>query len=111
MKKWRAFPLPVLILVLIGISLLLLFTHEPRYQKRTLTSWLQQCWDTPLMETQRLAEAQNAVRSIGAKKALPKLLQLVQSEDDPISMSIMRIGNELRISDDIGDRFIRWHSA
>ena len=63
------------------------------------------------METQRVAEAQNAIRSIGAKKALPKMLKLVQSEDDPISMSIMRIGDELRISDDIGDRFIRWHSA
>ncbi len=111
MKKWRAFPLPVLILVLIGIGLLLLLTHEPRYQNRTLTSWLQQCWDTPLMETQRLAEAQNAILGIGAKKALPKLLKLVQSEDDPVSMSIMLIGDELRISDDIGDRFIRWHSA
>jgi enterochelin esterase-like enzyme len=32
-------------------------THEPRYQKRTLTSWLQQCWDTPLMETQLLTES------------------------------------------------------
>ena len=63
------------------------------------------------METQALAEAQNAVRCIGAKKALPKLLKLVQSDDDPISMSIMSIGDELRISDDIGDRFIRWHSA
>ena len=111
MKKWRAFLLPVLILALIGIGLVLLFTHEPRYQKRTLTSWLQQCWDTPLMETQRLAEAQNAILGIGANKALPKLLKLVQSEDDPISMFIMHIGDELRISDDIGDRFIRWHSA
>jgi HEAT repeat protein len=36
---------------------------------------------------------------------------LVQSEDDPISMTIMHIGDEFRISDDIGDRFIRWHSA
>ena len=63
------------------------------------------------METQRLAEAQNAIRSIGPKKVLPKLLKLVQSEDDPISMTIMHIGDEFRISDDIGDRFIRWHSA
>jgi len=110
MKKWRTFLLPILMLITIGIGLLL-FTHEPRYQKRTLTSWLQQCWDTPLMETQRLAEAQNAILTIGPKKALPKLLALVQSEDDPISLSIMQIGDELRISDDIGDRFIRWHSA
>jgi len=110
MKKWRAFLLPILILITIGTGLLR-FAHEPRFHKRTLTSWLQQCWDTPLMETQRLAEAQNAILAIGPKKALPRLLELVQSEDDPISRSIMQIGDELRISDDIGDRFIRWHSA
>jgi HEAT repeat protein len=63
------------------------------------------------METQRLAEAQNAVLGIGAKKALPKLVQLVQSEDDPVSLWIIAAGDKLRISDTIGDRFIRWHSA
>lgn len=110
MKPKRVFIFAVLITVVIGIAVLLL-SREPHYQGRSLTSWLQQSWDTPLMETQRLAEAQNAIRSIGPKKALPELLKLVQSEDDPISMTIMHIGDEFRISDDIGDRFIRWHSA
>ena len=86
-------------------------TSEPRYHGRTLTSWLQQYWDTSLMETQRLAEAQNAVCSMGAKKVVPKLLKLVEAEDDPVSLWIINTGNKFRISDEIGLRFIRWHLA
>src|ERR1039457_6835091 len=82
-------------------------TSEPRYHGRTLTSWLQQYWDTSLMETQRLAEAQNAVCSMGAKKVVPKLLKLVEAEDDPVSLWIINTGNKFRISDEIGLRFIR----
>ena len=108
MKPRRAW---LFVVLLAALAIVILLGREPHYQGRSLTSWLQQSWDTPLMETQRLAEAQNAIRSIGPKKVLPKLLKLVQSEDDPISMTIMHIGDEFRISDDIGDRFIRWHSA
>jgi len=111
MNKWRTFPLPVLILALIGIGLLLLFTNEPRYHRRTLTSWLQQCWDAPSMETQRIAEAQAAVRAIGPKKVLPVLLKLLRFEDDPVSLWVIRTGDKLRFSDVNGGRFIRWHSA
>jgi len=108
MKPRRAW---LFVVLLAPLAIVILLGREPHYQGRSLTSWLQQSWDTPLMETQRLAEAQNAIRGIGPKKVLPKLLKLVQSEDDPISMTIMHIGDEFRISDDIGDRFIRWHSA
>ena len=108
MKPRRAW---LFVVLLAALAIVIVLGREPHYQGRSLTSWLQQSWDTPLMETQRLAEAQNAIRGIGPKKALPKLLKLVQSEDDPISMTIMHIGDEFRISDDIGDRFIRWHSA
>jgi HEAT repeat protein len=108
MKPRRAW---LFVVLLAALAIVILLGREPHYQGRSLTSWLQQSWDTPLMETQRLAEAQNAIRGIGPKKSLPKLLKLVQSEDDPISMTIMHIGDEFRISDDIGDRFIRWHSA
>ena len=108
MKPRRAW---LFVVLLAALAIVILLGREPHYQGRSLTSWLQQSWDTPLMETQRLAEAQNAIRGIGPKKVLPKLLKLVQSEDDPISMTIMHIGDEFRISDDIGDRFIRWHSA
>ena len=108
MKPRRAW---LFVVLLAALAIVIFLGREPHYQGQSLTSWLQQSWDTPLMETQRLAEAQNAIRDIGPKKALPKLLMLVQSEDDPISMTIMHIGDEFRISDDIGDRFIRWHSA
>ena len=101
MKLRRAW---LFVVLLAALAIVILLGREPHYQGRSLTSWLQQSWDTPLMETQRLAEAQNAIRGIGAKKVLPKLLKLVQSEDDPISMTIMHIGDEFRISDDIGDR-------
>ena len=104
MKPRRAW---LFVVLLAALAIVILLGREPHYQGRSLTSWLQQSWDTPLMETQRLAEAQNAIRGIGPKLVLPKLLKLVQSEDDPISMTIMHIGDEFRISDDIGDRFIR----
>ncbi|HTV62484.1 MAG TPA: HEAT repeat domain-containing protein [Verrucomicrobiae bacterium] len=101
-------------MALFGISVgivLILSAREPRYHGRSLTSWLQQCFDTPLMETQRLAEAQDAVRAVGAKRALPKLLRLVESKDDPVSLWIMDAGDKLRLSDESGLGFIRWHSA
>ena len=36
------------------------------------------------METQRLAQAQAAVRAIGAQRALPTLLSLLKTKDSPI---------------------------
>lgn len=57
------------------------------------------------METQRLAEAQEAVRAIGTKRALPTLLKLVAAKDDPISAWIIEKSEKWRI------RFLRWHSA
>jgi HEAT repeat protein len=102
----------IFILFVLGIlGALIVCTRQPRYHGRTLTSWLQQCWDTSLMETQRLAEAQEAIRAIGTKKALPGLLKLVEANDDPVSLWIIDAGDKLRISDEIGLRFIRWHSA
>jgi HEAT repeat protein len=102
----------IFILFVLGIlGALIVCTRQPRYHGRTLTSWLQQCWDTSLMETQRLAEAQEAIRAIGTKKALPVLLKLVEANDDPVSLWIIDAGDKLRISDEIGLRFIRWHSA
>src|SRR5665213_113029 len=100
-----------ILFVVAMFGVLAICTREPRYHGRTLTSWLQQCWDTPLMETQRLAEAQNAVRAIGANKALPKLLKLVEAKDDPVSLWMIDTGEKFRISDEFGDRFLRWHSA
>jgi HEAT repeat protein len=102
----------IFILFVLGIlGVLIVCTHQPRYRGRTLTSWLQQCFDTSLDETQKLAEAHQAIRAIGARKAVPELLKLVEAKDDPVSLWIIDVGDKLRISDEIGLRFVRWHSA
>lgn len=78
---------------------------EPRYQGRTLTSWLQQCYETPLMETQRLAEAQAAVRAMPVSEVLSRLLKLVEARGDPVSPLIMAKSEEFHLT------FLKWHSA
>jgi HEAT repeat protein len=88
-----------------GFLFVFLHAREPRYQGRTLTSWLEQCSDTPLMETQRLTEAQEAVRAIGTQKALPKLLKLVEAKDDLVSTWIIAKSEKFRI------RFFHWRST
>ena len=97
------------IIAMLGV--LAICIREPRYHGRTLTSWLQEYWDTSLSETQRLAEVQSAVRAIGAKKALPELLKLVEAKDDPVSLWMIDTGEKFRISDEFGDHFLRWRSA
>src|SRR5690242_15423717 len=72
---------------------------EPKYRGRTLTSWLQQYSDTPLMETQRLAEAESAIRAIGAPKALPMVLSLVKSKDGRARAWIMEKAKKYRVRD------------
>ena len=74
MKTRRAFLLPVLIAALVGI-ILMLSAREPRHHGRSLTSWLQQCSDASLMETQRLAEAQAVVGAM-AEPELELTLQI-----------------------------------
>jgi hypothetical protein len=102
MKTQRVFLFPVLIAVVWII--LMLSAREPRYQGRSLTSWLEQIHDPPWDETQVL-QAQDAVRAIGAKKALPKLLKLIKAKDDPVSQWIAIKSEELKIG------FLKWHSA
>src|ERR1035438_2921422 len=96
MKTKSIFFFIALVLALGGLSLLL-FPREPYYQGRSLSSWLQQCYDTPLMETQHLGEAQSAVRAIGVKKSLPVLLKLVEIKEDPVSTWLMGQREKLRI--------------
>jgi len=104
MKTKRIFFFIALVLALGGVSLLL-FPREPSYQGRSLSSWLQQCYDTPLNETQRLSEAQAAVRAIGAKKSVPVLLKLVETKEDPVSTWLIGQREKLRID------FLHWRSA
>jgi HEAT repeat protein len=104
MKTRRKFAFIALALVCSGIVLLSV-PREPYYQGRSLSSWLQQCNDTPLDETQHLSEAQNAVRAMPVKKVLPRLLELVETEDDPVSLWMIDLSDKFRI------HFLKWHSA
>lgn len=101
----RSAVIGLVILVAVGVLIVLLRAGEPGYRGRTLTSWLQQCSDAPLMETQRLSEAQEAVRAIGAETALVKLLKLVEAKDDPVSAWMISKNEEFRL------RFFHWRSA
>lgn len=67
-------------------------------------SWLEQIHDPPWDETQ-VQQAKDAVRAIGAKKALPTLLKLIKATDDPASQWIAAKSEELKIG------FLKWHSA
>ena len=104
MKTQRVFLFLVLIASLIGI-MWVLSAREPRYQGRTLTRWLQQYHYNSLDQTQRIQEAQSAIRAIGAQKALPKLLNLVETRDDPVSLWIIDKTDKYRI------RFLKWSSS
>jgi len=105
MKLQRSFVLLVLISVIIGIAVITRLAREPRYHGRTLTSWLRQCSDTPLNETQRLQEAQDAIRAIGATKGLPKILRFVEATDDPVSLWLIDKTQKYRV------RFLRWKAG
>ncbi len=99
----RSSALLVVVAALVGV-MLMLFGREPRYQGRSLIVWLQQIHDPPWDETQ-VQQAQDAVRAIGAKKALPTLLKLIKATDDPASQWIAVKSEELKIE------FLKWHSA
>jgi len=107
----------IFILFVLGIlGALIVCTRQPRYQGRTLTSWLRQYSCTSLDEPQRRQEAQSAVRAIGTKKALPKLLNLVEAKDDLISLWLIDKTDQFRIRllkwNSLEDyERIRWHSA
>lgn len=58
----------LLVLIVATVAVLAWWSREPSYRGRRLTSWLQQVYDTPLSETQRLSEAQSAVRAIGPRR-------------------------------------------
>ena len=84
MSKRRTFlGLAIAVSALAVILVIASRSAEPTYKGRPLISWLAQCSATPLNETQRLAQAQAAVRTIGAPKALPTLLNLVRTKDSP----------------------------
>ena len=104
-KRRKTAALALAALVLCSVVLVASRTAEPRYQGRTLSSWLQQRWQTPLDETQRLTQAQEAIRAIGARKALPTLLKRVKTKDSPIRAWVIERAEKYRI------RFLHLNSA
>jgi hypothetical protein len=93
------------VLILGALGVLILCTRQPRYHGRTLTSWSQQSFAAAGNETQKLEEAQSAIRAIGAKRALPTLLSLVEAKNDPVSLWLIARTQEYR------KRFLRWRTS
>ena len=83
-RRAKMFALVLVALLLCLIAVLASRTAEPRYRGRTLSSWLQQHWQTGSMDTQRVAEVETAIRAIGAEKALPTLLTRLKTKESPI---------------------------
>jgi len=75
----------IFLVVVVALSICTGLFREPHNQGRSLISWLQQYVDSAGTGTQRQEQAAMAVRSIGAKKALPIILNLVETRDDPVS--------------------------
>ncbi len=112
--------IPAVAIVAVGM-VFVLSRADPRYHGRTLTRWLQQYDYAPLEESQHRQEAQDAVRAIGAKKVLPKLLILVEARDDPVSLWLIdkteryrdRFFRRVSTRDYLWEDYerIQWHSA
>jgi HEAT repeat protein len=87
----RQLKLYLLLATAVCIAIVLARSREPRYQGKTLTSWLQRLDEPSSGDQQRLeqvAQVATAVRAIGARKALPVLLDLARAHDGPIRLWI-----------------------
>lgn len=71
----------LLIFLACAAALIVLRPSEPRYAGRPLTSWLQQYTDVRYRSEKQLAEARNAIRSIGIQRSVPTLLKLIAARD------------------------------
>ncbi len=105
--------------LVVALSIFIGLFREPHYQGRSLTSWLQQCSEAAGNETQRIQQAEIAMRSIGARRALPVILSLVKTKDDPVSQWLIdksdkyryRLLATFRWESDVGYDFFRPHDA
>lgn len=89
--------LGLLFLLACGAAFLVLHTREPRYNSRPLTSWLQQYTDAWGTDSNQMAEAQNAIRSIGANRSLPILFKLITSKDDSFDKWLVDVSRKAGI--------------
>jgi len=104
--RWHQFKPALFLAGVLGVALLLAtVAREPSHRGRTLSSWLQQFSETPLDETQRRSEAQQAICAIGAKTALPFLLRLAEVQDGPLRSWIIQKNERWDI------RFLKFRDA
>jgi HEAT repeat protein len=77
----------VTLIVLFAISFLvvLLRNHEPRYQNRSLTEWLQRYSVISSANSHELAEVQRAVLSMNREQTIRFLLRAVRSRPNPVN--------------------------
>ncbi|MGZ4963239.1 MAG: HEAT repeat domain-containing protein [Limisphaerales bacterium] len=71
------------IALLIGVAItaaVLLRPHEPEYQGRTLSSWLQQATE-PARHVKKITEARMAIRAMDTQEVIPVLLRLAGATD------------------------------
>jgi HEAT repeat protein len=95
-----------LLALIVGIVAVLgSWSREPSYRGRTLTSWLQQCWDAPGNEVERRSEAEVAIRTIGAEKAMRHLVVMAETQDGPVRSWIIRKNGKWNI------RFLKMREA
>jgi hypothetical protein len=66
------------------VAALLFESREPYYQGRSLSNWLQDCSASVYESERSRSEADEAIQLIGAKRAIPVLLPMVQAQDGPM---------------------------
>ena len=89
-KRGRIVGFFLAVLVLGSIVVLASRSRDPRYGGRALTAWLKDYSDAALDEVQRRSRCEEAIRAIGAKKAMPHLLKMAEAQDGPIRRWIIQ---------------------
>jgi HEAT repeat protein len=90
-RKHNAWPWPfAAIIVTVAVVVIGAGWKEPSYKGKSLTRWLQQCYDASLEETQKIAQAHQAINAIGAEKALPVLMEMIKAEDGKVRSWIIQ---------------------
>jgi HEAT repeat protein len=89
-KRGRSVGFLLAALILGSIVALASRSRDPSYGGRTLTSWLKDYSDAALDEVQRRSRCEEAIRAIGAEKAVPHLLRMAEAQDGPIRSWIIQ---------------------
>jgi len=84
-KRWCRRGLAVTLgLAVVSAGVWFLTGGEPRYGGRRLSSWLHQHSRAAENEVEKRSEAEKAIRAIGAQRALPTMLNLLETRESPL---------------------------